>query len=195
MCPPPEITSQGGEVVMEYLREMHKDGRFQTQMVLIMVGEAESGKSTLLKAFQALSAPPREQEEISSPQSVKGGNGKDGGGNGSSAPAAPAAPAADAAAGGGADGNEGEAVAGDEGVRAADGTYVPTVGVVMHKWVPKGEDRRLSFLTLDMGGSMHYSVVHEFFMTRGTYLLTFRALDETYDEKEKSAHHVNSVKR
>ena len=65
----------------------------------------------------------------------------------------------------------------------------------MHKWVPKGEDRRLSFLTLDMGGSMHYSVVHEFFMTRGTYLLTFRALDETYDEKEKSAHHVNSVKR
>jgi ABC-type cobalamin/Fe3+-siderophores transport system ATPase subunit len=177
---------------MEYLREMHKDGRFQTQMVLIMVGEAESGKSTLLKAFQALSAPPKEQEEVSSPQSVKGGNGKDGGGNGTSAAAAPAAATA---AGGGADGNDGKAVAGDEGVRAADGTYVPTVGVVMHKWVPKGEDRRLSFLTLDMGGSMHYSVVHEFFMTRGTYLLTFRALDETYDEKEKSAHHVNSVKR
>lgn len=160
-CPPPEIANAGGVGTMKYLREMHFDGRFQTEMVLIMAGDAESGKSTLLKAFQDLSSQ-ADQGASASPQP----NGDD-------------------------DDNEGDG----EPLEIKAGTYVPTVGVVLTKWVPRGQDRRLSFYTLDFGGSEIYSVVHEFFMTRGTYVLTFRALDETYDRAEIEANHIDSVRR
>ena len=51
--PPQEICDLGGKAVMEFLREVEKDGEFSKQMTLFLLGDGESGKTSVIKALKS----------------------------------------------------------------------------------------------------------------------------------------------
>lgn len=53
ISPPPEIAAQGGKAVMMFLRLLVSDGKHNTSMVLFLIGDGESGKTSLLSALKA----------------------------------------------------------------------------------------------------------------------------------------------
>ena len=53
ISPPPEISIQGGKAAMKFMRALIDDGKRNTRMVLFLIGDGESGKTSLLSALRA----------------------------------------------------------------------------------------------------------------------------------------------
>eukprot|EP00960_Hanusia_phi_P036536 752375-Hanusia_phi.AAC.1 len=51
--PPPEIADQGGQTVVTYLRRVHEDGECNKRMSLILIGNGEAGKTSVLQALKS----------------------------------------------------------------------------------------------------------------------------------------------
>lgn len=53
ITPPPEIATQGGVAVMKFLRALVSDGEHNTSMVIFLIGDGESGKTSLFDALKS----------------------------------------------------------------------------------------------------------------------------------------------
>mmetsp|Transcript_16528 Transcript_16528/g.39643 ORF Transcript_16528/g.39643 Transcript_16528/m.39643 type:complete len:1520 (+) Transcript_16528:60-4619(+) len=58
VSPPPEVAAQGGVAVMDFLREAERDGLLNTDMLLFLIGDAEAGKTSTIRALMHGRAPP-----------------------------------------------------------------------------------------------------------------------------------------
>jgi GTPase SAR1 family protein len=50
-APPREISAQGGKATMQFIREVQHGGEFNRQMTLFLLGEGESGKTSVVNAL------------------------------------------------------------------------------------------------------------------------------------------------
>jgi internalin A len=52
LTPPPEVVSQGTEAILSFLRELQKDRVVRYEAKVVVVGQGETGKSSLLRALR-----------------------------------------------------------------------------------------------------------------------------------------------
>jgi len=53
LSPPQEVCNQGGIATLQFLREVKKTGKFNEMMNLILVGDAEAGKTSVIMALKS----------------------------------------------------------------------------------------------------------------------------------------------
>ena len=51
ITPPPEVAENGGVESLEFLRECEKDGDFNTDLALFLIGDGEAGKTSVMRAL------------------------------------------------------------------------------------------------------------------------------------------------
>jgi hypothetical protein len=51
--PPREVRMQGGKAAMDFLREVQQRGAYSTQMTLFLIGDGESGKTSVINAIRS----------------------------------------------------------------------------------------------------------------------------------------------